>query len=197
MARVHVARGRGPLLDATSGFNLLAGNNPRATGRLVLADEPWLRETYVTGAASVADGNARAIAAGVSWAVAHPGAWARLAIAKLAYLFRARGREHAWVYGHGYFGARSPEVVALWGGLLLVSFPLLCVAAAIGVARAPRPAPRALLAVGLVVLATALLHVASFGESRFHLRWCRSWPWSRAWGWEQTISRGGRAGVER
>ena len=55
----------GPLLDATSGFNLLAGNNPRATGRLELGDEPWLRDTYMSGAANVADGNARAIAAGV------------------------------------------------------------------------------------------------------------------------------------
>ena len=86
----------GPLLDATSGVNLLLGNHPRATGRLVLGDEAELRGTYVAGAASTADGNARAIRAAVSWAFAHPGPWTQLAIAKLGYLFGLEGREHAW-----------------------------------------------------------------------------------------------------
>lgn len=159
----------GPLLDATSGYNLLAGNNPRATGRLELGDEAWLRDTYIAGASSAADGNRRAIAAGVSWAVAHPHAWLRLAAVKLGYLVGLEGREHAWVYGHAYFGARSATTVTLWGWLLLVSFPVLCVAAAIGLVRAPRPAPSALVAIGAVVVATAALHLLSFGESRFHL----------------------------
>ncbi len=159
----------GPLLDATSGYNLLAGNNPRATGRLELGDEPWLRDTYIAGASSVADGNTRAIAAGVSWAVAHPVEWLRLATLKLGYLFGLEGREHAWVYGHAYFGARSATTVTLWGWLLLVSFPALCVAAALGLVRASQPAPPALVAIGAVVVATAALHVLSFGESRFHL----------------------------
>lgn len=158
----------GPLLDATSGFNLLAGNNPRATGRLELADEPWLRETYIAGAASVADGNARAIAAGLTWARQNPRAWGRLALVKLGYLFGLEGREHAWVYGHAFFGARSAATVTLWGLLLLVSFPLLVITAALGVLGVDRRVPvvAPLLA---VIAATAVLHVASFGESRFHL----------------------------
>jgi 4-amino-4-deoxy-L-arabinose transferase-like glycosyltransferase len=159
----------GPLLDSTSGYNLLAGNNPRATGRLELGDEAWLRDTYLTGASSAADGNRRAIAAGLSWARDNPRAWLRLAAVKVGHLFGLEGREHAWVYGHAYFGARSATTVTLWGWLLLVSFPVLCVAAAIGVVRAPRPAPAALVAIGAVVVATAALHVLSFGESRFHL----------------------------
>jgi 4-amino-4-deoxy-L-arabinose transferase-like glycosyltransferase len=159
----------GALLDSTSGYNQLGGNNPRATGRLELGDEAWLRDTYVAGASSVADGNTRAIAAGVSWAVAHPREWLRLAAVKLGYLFGLEGREHAWVYGHAYFGARSATTVTLWGWLLLLSFPVLCVAAALGAVRAPRPAPAALVAIGAVVVATAALHVLSFGESRFHL----------------------------
>lgn len=159
----------GPLLDATSGYNLLAGHNPRATGRLELGDEAWLRDTYIAGASSVADGNRRAIAAGLSWAAANPRAWLRLAAVKLGYLFGLEGREHAWVYGHAYFGARSATTVTLWGWLLMLSFPALCVAAAIGVVRAPRPAPAALVAISAVVAATAALHVLSFGESRFHL----------------------------
>ena len=67
----------------------------------------------------------------MSWAREHPGAWARLAVAKLGYLFGLEGREHAWVYGHAYFGERSSTTVRLWSVLLLVSFPLLVVAAAL------------------------------------------------------------------
>jgi hypothetical protein len=117
----------------------------------------------------VADGNARAIAAGVSWARGHPGAWLRLAATKIGYLFGLEGREHAWVYGHAYFGARAPMTVTLWGWLLMASFPALWLAAALGLTRAPRPAPPALVAIGAVVIATTALHVMSFGESRFHL----------------------------
>ena len=158
----------GPLLDQTSGFNLLVGNNPRANGRLELADEPWLRETYLAGAASVANGNARAIRAGITWARQNPRAWGQLAMAKLGYLFGLEGREHAWVYGHAYFGQRSSLTVTLWGVLLLLAFPLLWITAALGVLgvdlRAPAVGP--LLA---VIVGTAALHVVSFGESRFHL----------------------------
>ena len=57
----------GPLLDATSGVNLLLGNNPRATGRLELGDEASLRKA-TSAARRRGRGNARAIAAGVSWA---------------------------------------------------------------------------------------------------------------------------------
>ncbi len=159
----------GPLLDATSGVNLLLGNHSRATGRLELGVEAELRKAYLAGASNAADGNARAIAAGVSWAAAHPGAWARLAVVKVAYLFGLEGREHAWVYGHAYFRARPAWMVTAWGLAMIASFPLLCVAAALGVVRAPRPAPPALLAIGAVVLATTALHVVSFAESRFHL----------------------------
>jgi 4-amino-4-deoxy-L-arabinose transferase-like glycosyltransferase len=159
----------GPLLDATSGVNLLLGNHPRATGRLVLGDEAELRGTYVAGAASTADGNARAIRAAVSWAFAHPGPWTQLAIAKLGYLFGLEGREHAWLYGHAYFGERRSTTVIVWAALLAASFPLLCLAAAVGVVRGPRPATPALIAIAAVVAATAALHVMSFGESRFHL----------------------------
>ncbi|MGE0360734.1 MAG: hypothetical protein AB7H93_09605 [Vicinamibacterales bacterium] len=159
----------GPMLDATSGVNLLLGNHPGATGRLVLGDEGPLRERFVAGAASVADGNRRAVAAGVSWAAANPRAWMRLAAVKLGYLFGLEGREHAWLYGHAYFGERRAVTVQAWGVLLPVSFPLLCVAAAIGAVRAPSPPPPALVAILAMIGATAALHVVSFGESRFHL----------------------------
>lgn len=159
----------GPLLDATSGMNLLLGNHPGATGRLVMADDAPLRAAHVSGATSEADANARATRAGIAWALAHPREWSRLGVTKLGYLFGLEGREHAWVYGHGYFGPRAAWVVAAWGWALLVSFPALTVAAAFGVARARGPLDAGHVAMTGFVLATAALHVVSFGESRFHL----------------------------
>ncbi len=67
----------GPVLDTTSGMNVLLGNHPAATGRLNMADDAPLRQLHVVGAASEADANARALRAGVAWAMAHPGASVR------------------------------------------------------------------------------------------------------------------------
>lgn len=159
----------GPLLDATSGMNVLLGHHDAATGRLNMADDGPLRQQHVAGAASEADANARALRAGVAWAVAHPGAWLRLAVAKVGWLLGLEGREHAWVYSVGYFGARHPVTVTLWGLALLAGFPLLVAGAALGLARARGRVDAVHVALGAFVVATLALHVASFGESRFHL----------------------------
>lgn len=159
----------GPLLDATSGMNVLLGNHPAATGRLNMADDGPLRQRHVAGAVSEADANARALRAGVAWMMAHPGASMRLAGAKVGYLLGLEGREHAWVYSVGYFGTRRPLTVTLWGGLLILSFPALVVAAALGLARARARLEPTNVALAAFVGATIALHVASFGESRFHL----------------------------
>lgn len=159
----------GPLLDSTSGMNVLLGNHDGATGRLDMADDAPLRQAHVAGATSDANGNGRALRAGVVWAATHPGASLRLAVLKVAYLLGLEGREHVWVYSVGYFGPRLPATVTLWGVLLLVSFPLLVAAALVGVVRASGPLQPVHVALGTFVLATCALHVASFGESRFHL----------------------------
>lgn len=159
----------GPLLDTTSGMNVLLGNHDGATGRLQMADDAPLRRQFVTGATSEADANARAMRAGVAWAVAHPVDSIRLAFVKTGYLLGLEGREHAWVYGQGYFGPRAAWVVTMWGVAILVSFPLLVVAAAVGAARARGPLTATHVALVAFVVLTCLLHVASFGESRFHL----------------------------
>jgi len=182
----------GPVLDTTSGMNVLLGNHPAATGRLNMADDVPLRQLHVVGAVSEADANARALRAGVAWAMANPGASMRLAGTKVGYLLGLEGREHAWVYSVGYFGARRSLTVTAWGGLLMLSFPALVVAAAVGMVRAgrqPQPAEEPAVvtgeasahrgrlhgvqpvhvALGAFVVATIALHVASFGESRFHL----------------------------
>jgi hypothetical protein len=159
----------GPLLDATSGMNVLLGNHDAATGRLNLDDGAPLREKFVDGAASVADGNQRALSAGLTWARSHPGAWVRLAGRKLGYLLGLEGREHAWAYGLGYYGPRAGSVVVVWGVLLVAAFPLLVLGAAWGVARTSVVWDRTHVGMAAFVVATCALHVASFGESRFHL----------------------------
>jgi 4-amino-4-deoxy-L-arabinose transferase-like glycosyltransferase len=159
----------GPLLDTTSGMNVLLGNHDGATGRLSMSDDAPLRQAYVTGARSEADASARALRAGLAWAASHPGAWLRLAAAKVGYLFGLEGREHAWVYGQGYFGARATWVVTAWGVALLAAFPCLVVAALAGVVRAGGAVAPVHVALAAFVVATAALHVVSFAESRFHL----------------------------
>lgn len=159
----------GPLLDTTSGMNVLLGNHAGATGRLDMADDLPLRQAHVFGAASEADANARALRAGVAWAVNHPAASMRLAGAKLGYLFGLEGREHAWGYSAGYFGERRAATVMAWGGLLIASFPLLMAGAVLGLVRARGAWQPVHVALAAFVVATGALHVVSFGESRFHL----------------------------
>jgi len=175
----------GPLLDTTSGMNVLLGNHDTATGRLNMADDGPLRQRHVVGATSEADANARALRAGLAWAMAHPGASLRLAGAKVGWLLGLEGREHAWVYSVGYFGERHPVTVTIWGVLLMAGFPALVAGAALGLVRAgdETAASGALhrarrdgsdaapvrVALAAFVVATIALHVASFGESRFHL----------------------------
>jgi 4-amino-4-deoxy-L-arabinose transferase-like glycosyltransferase len=159
----------GPLLDATSGVNMLLGSHDGATGRLSLGDEGPLRERHVVGAATTAEGNARAIAAALAWARAHPGDWLRLGVAKLGYLFGLEGREHAWLYGNAYFGPRHALTVTAWAGLVVASFPVLIVAALAGLVRRTGPVNPVLIGAMAFTAATCVLHVFSFGESRFHL----------------------------
>lgn len=159
----------GPMLDTTSGLNLLIGNHPGATGQLDMNAVPSLEDRHLRGAATPAEVNRRAVSAGVSWAVTHPVDWLRVAWRKLQFLFGLEGREHIWVFSVGYFGARAPAVVGIWGAALLVSFPLLCLAALARLGRGLAWHNPGIVALLVLVVSTAALHVISFGESRFHL----------------------------
>ena len=77
VAVLHARVAGGPLLDATSGVDLFAGNNPRATGRLEIPDEAVARHC-LGSPANLAEANARAIGAGKNSARKHPRAWAGL-----------------------------------------------------------------------------------------------------------------------
>ncbi len=183
-----------PLLDSTSGLNMLIGSNPRATGRLEMRDGQWLTETYVSGAVNVADADSRAARAAAQWAVENPTRWAQLAAVKVASLWGLEGREHSALYSRDYFGPRRDATVLAWGVAILASFPLLVVAALAGAVGVNSGWTALRLAVATLVAVTTVLHVVSFGESRFHLplvpllavlaaaRWptWRHVPWPRA-----------------
>lgn len=158
-----------PILDATSGYNALVGSNPLATGRLELQDGQWLIETYPQGAATVADAELQRLTAAARWASDNQARWARLAVLKVAYLWGLEGREHSALYSRDYFGPRAPATVAAWGAVVLLSFPLLVVAATGGALAMRGPWTPVCAATVTLVLATTAVHVLSFGESRFHL----------------------------
>jgi 4-amino-4-deoxy-L-arabinose transferase-like glycosyltransferase len=158
-----------PMLDTTSGLNLLIGNHPGTTGRLEMDAVAALEDQYLRGAATPAEASRLAVTAGVTWAVTHPVDWLRVSWRKVQFLFGLEGREHVWVYSVGYFGARVPWVVACWGVALLAGFPLLCLAALAGLGRGLAWHTPTVRALALLVVGTTALHVMSFGESRFHL----------------------------
>ena len=166
----HTSRVSGGLmLDSASPYNVLIGNNPRATGRLEMTGGDWVIVTYLAGSVNEAERNRRAIGHSWAWITSNPRAWLSLVPVKAWNLYGLEGREHAWVYSIGYFGERRSATVWLWGVLLLASFPLLATAATVGLFRPglTRQSTGSQFVV-LIVLVT-LLHIISFGESRFHL----------------------------
>lgn len=158
-----------PVLDTTSGYNALVGANPRATGRLELQNGQWIVETYMLGAASVADAELQGVRAAGRWARENPGRWLKLGVAKLAYLWGLEGREHSALYSHQYFGELHGVVVRAWGLAVLISFPVVVAAAIGGAVAAPGGWTPIRAAIATVIVVTSALHVLSFGESRFHL----------------------------
>jgi len=158
-----------PMLDTTSGLNLLIGNHPGATGRLEMDAVAALEDQHLRGAPTAAEASRRAVSAGLAWAVTHPVDWLRVSWRKVQFLFGLEGREHVWVYSVGFFGDRAPALVAVWGTALLASFPLVCLAALAGLGRGLAWETPTVRALAWLIVGTVALHVVSFSESRFHL----------------------------
>jgi 4-amino-4-deoxy-L-arabinose transferase-like glycosyltransferase len=158
-----------PMLDSSSAYNFLLGANPRARERLQLEDVSWVWETYVARAVNEADRNRRALAEGWAWVRANPASWAALLPLKMIYLWGLEGREHAWAYSNGYFGARAVPTVRIWGALLLACLPPLVMLAAIGAMRPGLVAEPGGLTIATFLVLVTLAHGLSFSETRFHL----------------------------
>jgi hypothetical protein len=166
-ARLH---GRFIPLDTTGGYNLLVGNAPFATGlwewRVVQRIEHGIFAGTDWRTPEAAD---RATALAVAAVAEDPWAALRRVPAKLAGLAGVEGREQAFLYSVGAFGAHGPATVRAWGAAIMLGFPLLTAAALWGVATpgtlvadVRRPA---LALLGLMLV----MHVATFGDPRFHL----------------------------
>lgn len=161
--------GRFVPLDTTGGLNLLIGSGPGATGRWDYARVVELQNTALAGVdATTPAGSDRASA--LTWAHvrAHPLAWLSLVPAKLTGLFAFEGRETAYLYSVGYFGAHGATTVGLWTIASVAAFPLLFVACAWQFARggATSPVTRP---IAVFLGASVALHLATFGDPRFHL----------------------------
>jgi 4-amino-4-deoxy-L-arabinose transferase-like glycosyltransferase len=156
-------------LDTNSGFLFLVGNNPEATGRFVWEDQERLRRTYYPNATTDAELSAIALRAGLQHAASHPHQTIRVGIAKIGYLFGLEGREHVWLYSIKYFGGLTPRTLWAWGIALLASFPLLMIPALVGMLRPGLTATPAGAAMLTIVVVSAFLHFASFGDARYHV----------------------------
>jgi hypothetical protein len=159
-------------MDTSSGFNALIGNYPGATGRHpgIPAVEAAARE-YWSSARNDLERSDIGLRVAREYVLDNPARALRLAFFKVAYLFGVEGREHAWGYSYHLQGRRTANVVWVWGVAIIVSFPILMTLASIGMWRPGIiRSPAAIMMVFILVTATAL-HVASFGDTRFHLPW--------------------------
>ena len=158
--------------DTSSGFNALLGNYPGATGRHpgIPAVEAAAKQYWAT-ARNDLERSEIGLRVAREYALENPGRAARLAFLKVAYLFGVEGREHAWGYSYHLQGRRTANVVWVWGVAIIISFPLLMTLGSIGLWRPGLTrSPGAILIVCTLAAATAI-HVASFGDTRFHLPW--------------------------
>jgi hypothetical protein len=158
--------------DTSSGFNALLGNYPSATGRHpgIAAAEAAAKE-YWGGTRNDLERSDAGLRVARQFVTQHPIQAARLALLKIGYLFGVEGREHAWGYSYHLQGRRSPRVIWIWGIALMASFPLLMTLASVGLWRPGlAQSPAGVLVLAILATVTAL-HVASFGDTRFHLPW--------------------------
>jgi 4-amino-4-deoxy-L-arabinose transferase-like glycosyltransferase len=159
------------LIDTSSGHNFLIGNNPRAAGRINHADVDVFYKTYWKDAPRDIDRAQVGYREGLRFIREHPRQSAWLAVRKAGYMVELEGREHLWAYSHGYFGPRSPAAVWGWGLAHFASFPPLMALAVLGLFRPGLGASETGRTVALVLAVVLLMHIATFGEGRYHLPW--------------------------
>jgi hypothetical protein len=158
--------------DTSTGFNALLGNYEGATGRHpgIAAVEAAAQQYWRTSRNDVERSEVGMQVAG-DFVRAHPGRAASLAARKVAYLFGVEGREHAWGYSFHVQGRHDSTTVWTWGIAILLSFPIVMTLASIGLFRPGLFRSETAIALVMTLLCATLLHIASFGDSRFHLPW--------------------------
>lgn len=161
--------GRFVPLDTTGGLNLLIGSGPGANGRWDYTRVVELQNTALLGVdVTTPAGSDRASALAWAHVRAHPLTWVSLVPAKLTGLFAFEGRETAYLYSVGFFGAQSATTAKLWTAASVIAFPLLFVACALQLARSGLGSPASRM-IAVFLGASVALHLATFGDPRFHL----------------------------
>jgi 4-amino-4-deoxy-L-arabinose transferase-like glycosyltransferase len=166
-ARLH---GRFVPLDTTGGINLLIGTGPLANGHWDWSAVSRLHVEYLPNVDTTTPaGSDQAAALARTSMLENPWSVIRLVPAKLSALFALEGREQAYLYSFGYFGPRDGRTVWLWGLSILAAFPLMVAAAVGGSVVRGGVADRVIVPCGLFLATTAVMHLVSFGDPRFHL----------------------------
>lgn len=161
--------GRFVPLDTTGGLNLLIGSGPGANGRWDYTRVVELQNTSLLGVdVTTPAGSDRASALAWAHMRAHPLTWLALVPAKVTGLFAFEGRETAYLYSVGFFGAQGSTTAASWTIASVAAFPLLFVACAWQLARGGLRSSGARL-IAMFLGASVALHLATFGDPRFHL----------------------------
>lgn len=157
--------------DTTGGYAFLVGNISYGTG---------LWEWDVVGRM---EGELRR--AGIDWTTpagadattamairdirADPQTAIRRVPAKVAGLLAIEGREHAYVYSHGFLGARGNTTVWLWGVAIMAAFPLLLAAALAALAIRGNVRSGVYASSAAYIATTVVMHMISLGDPRYHL----------------------------
>jgi 4-amino-4-deoxy-L-arabinose transferase-like glycosyltransferase len=160
------------LTDTSSGINVLLGNYPAATGRHpgLPAVEAVSRQ-YLSAGRTDLERHDLGMQAGRAFVRQHPLQAAKLAAFKAGYLLGVEGREHAWGYSYHVQGRRSAVTVWAWGIAIMASFPLVMGLATVGLIRPGATQSDAGLLTVAALVCAVVVHIASFGDSRFHLPW--------------------------
>jgi 4-amino-4-deoxy-L-arabinose transferase-like glycosyltransferase len=156
-------------LETTGGINFLMSNYEDATGTHVLADWEAVHQRYLAGERDEFTRNAAAYRIGFDQIARDPLRILKLLPIRLAHSFDLEGREHVFLYTSTYFGPRSRSVVVGFGWALLISFPVLVIAAVVAVffGRPLATPTESLILWVFAVMTVQLLTV--FGDPRFHL----------------------------
>ena len=157
-------------LDTTGGINLLIGSGPLATGRWDFENVARLQAEYLPGVdPTTPQGAAAASAAALAHLRASPLTVVALTPHKATGLLALEGREHAYLYSIGYFGALRPATVRAWGVATTVAFALLLGAAMVGLVKRDGIARAVLWPTATFLGASVVMHLVAFGDPRFHL----------------------------
>jgi len=180
--RNFIESGSAVPISSNDGVNFYIGHSPDADGRSRKVDELVFRYPELEQAEAEAHISRDGYREGIEWAVKHPAREAELAARKLFFLYWRDDEGIRWNTGHSERAVFSAREYGAWIWLsnayylAVLSFAGVGLAAVIIAMRSRRPSPAALrdgqprsIVLLLSVIAYwTLVHIAFFGDPRFH-----------------------------